>query len=82
MRNSLNSYSRRKDSWKILCQALLGSDLSLLLSLLARTSHMWSSGCWEGVGGDVDVIREVRGKRRSWRGGGDSKGDREEMFRG
>lgn len=27
-----------------------------------RTSHMQSSGCWEGVGGDVDVIREVRGK--------------------
>ena len=37
-----------------------GSDLSLLLSLLARTSHIWSSSCWEGVGGAVDVIREAR----------------------
>lgn len=25
---------------------------------------------------------KLEGKRRSWRGGGDSKGDREEMFRG
>lgn len=53
---------------------------------LIRASHIWSSTCWDEVGGSLHEQSpkkpgEVEGKRRSWRRGEASQGIREGMFR-